>query len=74
MNDVYQGISAKNCSKDERRPSETRVPFQSLAFFHNIKNKKHLFRSFLTYLCPDEFCKPSPLAIVVYNENETFKI
>ena len=53
MNDVYQCISAKNCSKDERRPSETRVPFQSLAFFHNIKNKKHLFRSFITYLCPD---------------------
>ena len=29
VNDVYRGISAKNCSRDERRQSEARV--------HNIK-------------------------------------
>ena len=28
--DMYQGISAKNCSRDERRQSGTRVHLQSL--------------------------------------------
>ena len=31
LNDVYRGISAKNCSRDERGQSETRVHLQSLA-------------------------------------------
>ena len=39
VNDVYQGISSKNCSRDEREQSETRVHLQSLTFFHSIKNK-----------------------------------
>ena len=30
LNDVYRGISAKNCSRDERGQSETRVHLQSL--------------------------------------------
>ena len=48
MNDIYRGISAKNCSRDERGKFETRVHLQSLvvqkmqlnkewsAFSHNI--------------------------------------
>ena len=47
VNDVYRGISAKNCSRDERGQFETRVHLESLeqkmqlnkewsAFFHNI--------------------------------------
>ena len=30
VNDVYRGISAKNCSRDERGQSETRLHLQSL--------------------------------------------
>ena len=30
LNNVYRGISAKNCSRDERGQSETRVHLQSL--------------------------------------------
>ena len=58
---MYQGISAKNCSRGERRQSETRVHLQSLeqkmlsnkellALFHNIKNKQHLLSLLVTYL------------------------
>ena len=47
VNDVYRGISAKNCSRDERGQFETRMHLQSLeqkmqlnkewsAFFQNI--------------------------------------
>ena len=43
-------------------------------FFHDIKNKQHLFSLFETYLCVDDFVQPSPLSILVNNENETFKI
>ena len=61
VDDMYQGISAKNCSRDERRQSGTRVHLQSLqqkmlsnkewlAFFHHIKNKQHLLSLFVTYL------------------------
>ena len=39
---MYRGVSAKNCSRDGRRQSETRVHLQSLSFFRNIKNKQHL--------------------------------
>ena len=42
LNDMYQGISAKNCSRDERGQSDTRLHLQSLSVFHNIKNKQHL--------------------------------
>ena len=66
MQDVYPGISAKNCSRDEREQSETRVHLQSLgqkmlsnkewlASFHDIKNKQRLFRLFETYHCADNF-------------------
>ena len=48
---MYRGISAKNCSRNERGQSETRVHLESLAFFLNIKNEQHLFSLFLTYLC-----------------------
>ena len=58
-NDVYRGISAKDCSKDERGQSETPVHLQNLeqkilsnkerlASFHNIKIKKHLLNLFLS--------------------------
>ena len=47
VNDLYRGISPRNCSRDERGQIETRVHLQSLeqkmqlnkersAFFHNI--------------------------------------
>ena len=47
MNDVYRGISANNCSRDEREQFETQEHLQSLeqkmqlnkewsAFFYNI--------------------------------------
>ena len=47
MNDVYRGISAKNCSRDEREQFETQEHLQSLEqktqlnkewseFFYNI--------------------------------------
>ena len=39
-----------------------------------IKNKQHLFSLFVIYLCADNFVGPSPLAILVKNENETLKI
>ena len=75
MNDVYRGISAKNCSRDERGQSETLVHLQSLElkmhpnkewldFFHDIKNKQHLFSLFETYLYADDFVQPSPLPIL----------
>ena len=38
VNDMYRGISAKNCSKDESGQSKTRLLLESLSFFHNIKN------------------------------------
>ena len=58
---MYRGVSAKNCSRDDEEQSETRVHLQSfegkmlpskewLAFFHNIKNKKHLFSLFVAYV------------------------
>ena len=40
----------------------------------SFKNKQHLFSLFLTYLCADDFVQPSPLPILVNNENGTFKI
>ena len=58
VNDVYRGISAMNCFRDEKGQSETRVHLQSLTFFHNIKNKQHLFSLFVTYLCADDFAQP----------------
>ena len=48
-------ISAKYSSRQEREQSETKVHLQKLAFFHNIKNKQHLFSLFVTYLCADDF-------------------
>ena len=42
VTNVYRGISAKNCSRDKRGQSETQAHLQSLAIFHNIKNKEHL--------------------------------
>ena len=78
MSNLYQGISAKNCSIDERGQSKVRVHLQSLeqkmmpikewlAFFNNIKNKQHLFSA-------DEFVQPSPLPILVNNKNQALKI
>ena len=74
---VDRGISAKNCSREERGQSETRVHLQSLeqktfsnkkwlAFFHKIKN--------LIYLRVDDFVNSRLLPILVNNENEIFKI
>ena len=85
VHDVYRSISAKNCSRDKRGQSETRVHFQSLeqkmlsnkewlAFFHNIKNKQHLLNLFITHLCADDFAKSRLLPTPVKNENEIFKI
>ena len=62
------------CSRDERGRCEIRVHLQNLACFDNIKNKQHLFSLFVIYLCADNFVGPSPLAILVKNENETLKI
>ena len=45
-----------------------------LAFFHNIKNKQHLFSLFVTYLCGNDFVQSSKLPILVNNKNEIFKI
>ena len=42
VTNVCRGISAKNCFRDKRGQSETQAHLQSLAFFHNIKNKEHL--------------------------------
>ena len=42
-------------------------------FFHDIKNKQHLFSLFETCLCANDFAQPSSLPILVNNENETFK-
>ena len=55
VNDMYQGISAKNCSRDEKGQSETRMHLQSLSFFRNIKNQQHLFSLFVNYLPADDF-------------------
>ena len=85
MHDLYGGISAKNCSRDKRGPSEIQVYLKSLeqkilsnkerlAFFHNIKNKQHLLNLFVTYLCADDFAKSSLLPTLANNENEIFKI
>ena len=85
MNNLYRGISAKNCSRDERGQSEIRVHLQSLehkmlskkewlAFFHNIKMKQHLFNLFVTYLSADNFVRSSPLSILINNENEILKM
>ena len=71
MNDTHQGISAKNCSRNERGQSETRVHLQSLSFFHNINHKQHFFSLFVTYLRADDFIHQRPLPILVNNENET---
>ena len=68
---MYQGISAKNRSRDERGQSETRVHLQSFSFFHNIKNKQYLFSLFVNYLRADDFINQRPLPILVNNENET---
>ena len=73
VNNMYRGTGAKNCSRDERGRCEIRVHLQNLAFFDNIKNKQHLFSLFVIYLCADNFVGPSPLAILVKNENETLK-
>ena len=67
---MYRGITAKNCSRDESGQSEIRVHLQSLSFFHNIKNKQHLFSLFLSYVCADDFKHQRPLPILVNNENE----
>ena len=85
VNDVYRGISAKNCSREEREQSETQMHLQNLgqkmlsnkewlAFFHNIKNKQHLHSFLVTYLCADDFVQSSPLPILGNNKNETIKI
>ena len=85
VNDLYRGISAKNYSREERGQSEKWVRLESLeqkllpnkewlAFFHNIKNKQHLFSLFVTYLCGNDFVQSSKLPILVNNKNETFKI
>ena len=86
MNDVYRGINAKNCCRDERGQSETRVDLQSLEqkmlsnkewlafFFHDIKNKQHLFSLFETYLCANDFIQPSSLPILVNNKMKHSKI
>ena len=71
VNDMYRGISVKNCSRDEKGQSETQVHLQSLSFFHNIKNKQHLFSLFVTYIRADDFIRQCPLAILVNNENKT---
>ena len=55
VNDVHRDISPKNYSRDKRGQSEIRVHLQSLTFFHDIKNKQHLFSLFVTYLCADNF-------------------
>ena len=79
MNDVYGGISANNCTKNERGHSETRVHLRTLeqemlfnkewlTFIHNIKDNQYLFTLFLTFLCHE-----SMWAILVDNEHETFK-
>ena len=85
MNDVYGGISAKNCYRNKRGQSETQTHLQILeqkmlpnevwlAFSHNIESKQHLFILFLTYLCPDDFVQPSPPPILFNNKNKTFKV
>ena len=71
VNDMYRGISAKNCSRDGRGQSETRVHLQSLSFFYNVKNKQRLFSLFVDYLRADDFIQQRPLPILVNNENET---
>ena len=67
MNDVYQGISTKNCSRDDkeenlRQECICKVLEQKmlsnkewLAFFRNIKIKQHLLSLYETYLCADDF-------------------
>ena len=83
--DVYRGVSATNCSRDEREQFESRVHLQSLeqdmlsnkewlAFFHNIKNKQQLLNSFVTYLCTDDFVKSIPLPTLTNSENKIFKV
>ena len=70
---MYQGISAKNCSRDKRGQSETRVHLKSLeqkmlcnkewlAFLHNTKIKQHL-NLLVNYLCADDFVQSSPLSV-----------
>ena len=71
VNNMYRGISAKNCSKDERGQSETRVHLYSLSFFNNIKNKQHLFSLFVNYLRADDFTHQRPLPILANSENKT---
>ena len=76
VNNVYRGISAKDCSRKERGQSEICVHLKSLeqkmlsnkewlAFFHNIKNKQHLRGN--------DFVQSSKLPILVNDKNETFK-
>ena len=71
VNNMYRRISAKNCSRDERGQSETRVHLYSLSFFNNIKNKQHLFSLSINYLRADDFIHQRPLPILVNSENET---
>ena len=85
VHDAYRGISAKNCSRNERGQSETLVHLQSLdqkmlsnkewlAFFYNIKNKQHLLNLFVTYLSANDFVKSSLLPTLANNKNVIFKI
>ena len=77
VNNVYRGISAKDCSRKERGQSETFMHLKSLeqkmlsnkewlAFFHSIKNKQHH--------CGNDFVQSSKLPVLVNHKNETFKI
>ena len=71
VNDMYRG---KIYDTDERGQSETRLLLQNLSFFHNIKNKQHLFSLLVTYLSADGFAQSSPLSILVNSANDTLKI
>ena len=66
MNDVYRGISGKNCSRDETEQFETRVNLQNLeqkmqlnkkwsAFFHNI-SLIHLQLIFVLMILYSQVC------------------
>ena len=70
VNDVHRGISARNCSRDKRGQSETRVdmfvseqkmlPYKVwLAISHNFKYKQHLVSLFATSLFADGSVQPS---------------
>ena len=67
---MYRGIVCI-CSRDERGQSKTRVHLESCLFFHNIKNKQHLFSLFVNFLRADDFLNERSLPVLVSNENET---